>query len=581
MHGSWGNMIDGRGCVRADGRRRDALAVLRAAAEPESALRLRAGARDQAQAADALELGEVLRRLREHRGLRARRGRTPSRAPSCGRSTAGSSSGRSSSSREATEAYEATLTVDVIRAFESFVDDLSNWYIRRSRRRFYSSDDGRVPDALVRARPVAAGDRAGDAVPHRASLAEPRARRAGVGASGAVAGGRSSRTARCSPRSPRCAASSSSGARRARPRASSCASRCGGSSSTGAAAAPRAHADEIAEELRVKEVEFGDVEASELRVKPNLPVLGPKLGAALREVRERAARTASSRSSTAVASRSTATCWSPTRCSSSASGARGGRSRARTASRSRSTPSSTTSCGSRGACYDRIHEVNVLRKESGLEITDRIRLWLPEQDLLERSASVWPPRRSPSSSPPVSSGSKSLTARIVYRGVSDERVWAVRLASRRARARGAARPADGTRRPRRRGGTARSRRRRGRGTSRRRARTSFSGAEAPEVTPTTCAASNQASSISESSSTRYDVDPAGPRDLDQPVRVRRVTRPDHEQQVDLRQHLLDRPLPVRGCVTDVFALGRVDVGKAPPERGDDLARSRRPRASSA
>src|SRR5262249_43174689 len=33
---------------------------------------------------------------------------------------------------ETTDAYEATLTVDVIRSFESFVDDLSNWYIRRS-----------------------------------------------------------------------------------------------------------------------------------------------------------------------------------------------------------------------------------------------------------------------------------------------------------------------------------------------------------------------------------------------------------------------------------------------------------------
>src|SRR5207237_6665362 len=46
-----------------------------------------------------------------------------------------------------------------------------------------------------------------------------------------------------------------------------------------------AHAGEIADELRVKEVEFGEVEASELRVKPNLPVLGPKLGPALPEVR--------------------------------------------------------------------------------------------------------------------------------------------------------------------------------------------------------------------------------------------------------------------------------------------------------
>ncbi|MHB8059664.1 MAG: class I tRNA ligase family protein, partial [Gaiellaceae bacterium] len=42
---------------------------------------------------------------------------------------------------EATEALEASLTVGVIRAFESFVDDLSNWYIRRTRRRFYSLDE--------------------------------------------------------------------------------------------------------------------------------------------------------------------------------------------------------------------------------------------------------------------------------------------------------------------------------------------------------------------------------------------------------------------------------------------------------
>ena len=42
--------------------------------------------------------------------------------------------------REAEAAYEATLTVNVIRAFDAFVDDLSNWYIRRSRRRFYGDD---------------------------------------------------------------------------------------------------------------------------------------------------------------------------------------------------------------------------------------------------------------------------------------------------------------------------------------------------------------------------------------------------------------------------------------------------------
>jgi len=42
---------------------------------------------------------------------------------------------------EAERAYEAFMTVGVTRAFEAFVDDLSNWYIRRSRRRFYAYDD--------------------------------------------------------------------------------------------------------------------------------------------------------------------------------------------------------------------------------------------------------------------------------------------------------------------------------------------------------------------------------------------------------------------------------------------------------
>ena len=41
---------------------------------------------------------------------------------------------------EATEGYEAWLTVNVVRAYEAFVDDVSNWYIRRSRRRFWDGD---------------------------------------------------------------------------------------------------------------------------------------------------------------------------------------------------------------------------------------------------------------------------------------------------------------------------------------------------------------------------------------------------------------------------------------------------------
>ena len=45
------------------------------------------------------------------------------------------------------------------------------------------------------------------------------------------------------------------------------------------------HLAEVRDELRVKEVELGPVEATELRVKPNLPVLGPKLGKGLGPLR--------------------------------------------------------------------------------------------------------------------------------------------------------------------------------------------------------------------------------------------------------------------------------------------------------
>ncbi|TML53588.1 MAG: isoleucine--tRNA ligase [Actinobacteria bacterium] len=42
---------------------------------------------------------------------------------------------------DATSAYEDFRTIDVIRSFDDFVDDLSNWYIRRSRRRFWDGDE--------------------------------------------------------------------------------------------------------------------------------------------------------------------------------------------------------------------------------------------------------------------------------------------------------------------------------------------------------------------------------------------------------------------------------------------------------
>ena len=61
---------------------------------------------------------------------------------------------------------------------------------------------------------------------------------------------------------------------------------------------------------------------------------------------------------------------------------------------------------------------------------------------------------------------------------------------------------------------------------------------------------------------------AGPGRLDEPVRVRRVARADHEQQVDLLEQLLHGPLPVRGRVTDVLALRSADPREPLAEGGD-------------
>jgi isoleucyl-tRNA synthetase len=151
----------------------------------------------------------------------------------------------------------------------------------------------------------------------------------------------------------------------------------------GAAAAAHGHADEIADELRVKEVEFGEVEASELRVKPNLPKLGPKLGAALRDVREQLQRGEFEElgegrfqvdghvleADEVLVERVGRAGWA-------------------VASEGGVTVALDTALDDEllleAKLLDRVHEVNVLRKDSGLQITDRIKLWLPDADLLER-----------------------------------------------------------------------------------------------------------------------------------------------------------------------------------------------------
>jgi isoleucyl-tRNA synthetase len=281
---------------------------------------------------------------------------------------------------EATAAYEETLTVDVIRAFDSFTDDLSNWYIRRSRRRFWNDDADAFATlwyALVQALRVIA--------PVMPFLTEHlwenlvQGRESSIFLAGWPEGVEVNRELLAEVAEVRRVvelgrqARAGTGLKLRQPLRRLVVD--------GAASAAE-WAGEIADELRVKEVQFAQVEASELRVRPNLPVLGPKLGSALREVS--AALAAGEfveledggfqvdghvleagevlverigREGWAVASDGIVTVALDT------------------------TPDEELLLEAR--LNDLIRDVQVLRKDSGLEIIDRIKLVIPDAELMQ------------------------------------------------------------------------------------------------------------------------------------------------------------------------------------------------------
>ncbi|MET0894495.1 MAG: isoleucine--tRNA ligase [Acidimicrobiia bacterium] len=197
---------------------------------------------------------------------------------------------------DATDAYERYLTVEVLRAFDEWVDDLSNWYVRRSRRRFWDGDVAALRtlwsvlvngvrtvapvmpflaehlwQLLVREPVAGTPDGASPAeVPESVFLA-------GWPLLGApdrellddvaqvrqvVDLGRQARVAsKVRVRQP---------LRRL--------------VVEGAERVDR-YRDMITSELNVQDIELGAIEATELRVRPNLKVLGPRLGAALGAIR--------------------------------------------------------------------------------------------------------------------------------------------------------------------------------------------------------------------------------------------------------------------------------------------------------
>ncbi len=283
---------------------------------------------------------------------------------------------------ETTGAYERFWTPDITAAWENFVDDLSNWYIRRSRRRFYSLDEAAFRTlwtALVQAvrtiapvMPFLADDlwqrlvRGVESAPDSVFLARwPEAVAALVDDELVDEMAEVRRVAGLAHQA---RAASQLKLRQPLRRLV-------------VEGAPLAalHADELRDELRVKEVEFGPVEATELHVKPHLPVLGPKLGKELGAVGAALATGDFEQlenggfrvlghelaADEVLVERSGKEGWA-------------------VASDEGVTVALDTTLDAEleleGRVYDLIHTLNSMRKEQGLELTDRIAVTLPQAD---------------------------------------------------------------------------------------------------------------------------------------------------------------------------------------------------------
>jgi isoleucyl-tRNA synthetase len=283
---------------------------------------------------------------------------------------------------DATASYERYLANEVITLYEAYVDDLSNWYIRRSRRRFWEGDEPALRTlwyALVQTLRMLAPVMPfltdhlwrnlvldGPESVHLALWPEvPEPDRALLDE---IADLRRVVTLAHQARA-------TSGLKLRQPLRKLVVE---------GAPSVEAHAAELASEVRVKEVEFGPVEA-ELRVKPNLPALGPRLGKELRAVQE-ALQRGEFEELDGGRFRAAGHELEPDEVLVE----RGGRDGSAVASIEGVTVALDTTLDDElrreGRVYDLIRGVQNLRKTEGLELTDRIVLTVPEADaeLVER-----------------------------------------------------------------------------------------------------------------------------------------------------------------------------------------------------
>jgi isoleucyl-tRNA synthetase len=287
---------------------------------------------------------------------------------------------------EATEGYERWLTVDVIRAFESYVEDVSNWYIRRSRRRFWDGDEVAfavlwhallqglrvvspvmpfLADHLWRTLTAPCPEAPSSVFltgwpeqvpPDAGLLGEVAAVRRVVGL------GHQARQA--------------GGLKVQQPLRTMIVE---------GAALAEPHADEIRDELRVKEIVFARVE-SELRVKPHLPVLGPKLGTGLGPVRQ-ALREGRFEELSGGRILVLGHELAPEEVLVERTGKEGWSVAAEDGVTVALDTHVDAELDRERRVYELIRRVNAMRKDAGLELTDRIRLTIPaaDADLLDHA----------------------------------------------------------------------------------------------------------------------------------------------------------------------------------------------------
>ena len=284
--------------------------------------------------------------------------------------------------RDAEEAYEAFMTVDVMRAYDDYVDELSNWYIRRSRRRFWNGEREALATlwyALVQTIRVVAPIMpfltdhlwrnlvpAGPESVHLSGWPE-------VGAPDDALLAEIADVRRVVTLAHQARASSGLKLRQPLRRLV-----------VEGAAGARLHTAEIADEVRVKDVAFDRVDA-ELRVKPNLPLLGPRLGKELRAVQQ-ALQAGEFDELDGGRFRAAGVELEPGEVLVE----RGGREGWSIAAADGVTVALDLALDAEleleGRVYDLIRQVNAMRKDEGLALTDRIVLTVPpaETELVER-----------------------------------------------------------------------------------------------------------------------------------------------------------------------------------------------------